>query len=127
MFEFKKQQLFHISYPEAYAELERSRRMQFLTDLFLTMDEDGSGEISFEEFQHSVLRPDIRKVLAEIGVQPHQAAQLFRSIDTGDGQVDVAELMQGLELLNQKQKLVEADMERAEQGPPKGAIIPRPA
>lgn len=92
--------LYTVSYPKAYAELEKQKRFNYLYNLFLSVDEDGSGEISLEEFQRCVSNKDVRAALVELGIQPHQTTHIFKKLEgewgNGDGELSVKEFMVGL-------------------------------
>lgn len=88
--------LYTVSYAKAYAELEKQKRFDFLHNLFLSVDEDGSGDISLEEFQRCVTKKNVRDTLIQLGIQPHETVRMFKRMDDGDGKLIVKEFMVGL-------------------------------
>eukprot|EP00746_Dinoflagellata_sp_MGD_P003959 gnl/MRDRNA2_/MRDRNA2_107658_c0_seq1.p1 gnl/MRDRNA2_/MRDRNA2_107658_c0~~gnl/MRDRNA2_/MRDRNA2_107658_c0_seq1.p1 ORF type:complete len:208 (-),score=28.55 gnl/MRDRNA2_/MRDRNA2_107658_c0_seq1:106-729(-) len=96
-----------VSYSTAYAELEKQMRMKFIHNIFLKADEDGSGDICLTELQQCIHQPDVRKALAELGIQPHQTVRLFKAIDYDrNGSISVNEFMTGL---HRQQKKVDEE------------------
>lgn len=97
--DFPLKALYTVTYPKAYAELEKQKRMKFLHNLFLSADEENTGQIFLEEFQKCVLKRDVRAALSQLGVQPHETVTLFKSMSMDGaecGSVDVRDFMDGL-------------------------------
>eukprot|EP00929_Paragymnodinium_shiwhaense_P043672 TRINITY_DN22441_c0_g2_i1.p1 TRINITY_DN22441_c0_g2~~TRINITY_DN22441_c0_g2_i1.p1 ORF type:complete len:685 (+),score=170.59 TRINITY_DN22441_c0_g2_i1:89-2143(+) len=63
---------------------------------FRECDDDGSGSISWDEFQNHLQHPQLQNFLREIDLHPDHARALFRLLDTsGTGDVGIDELVGG--------------------------------
>lgn len=59
-------------------------------------DDDGSGDISWEEFKMQIETAEVKAALDAVELEPEDAKELFRLIDMdASGSVDVNELMRG--------------------------------
>lgn len=93
------QQPFHV----AYDELQKQRDLQFIKDLFLEVDTDGSGYIDFEEFKACMNHPNTFRIFNQrFGLQKHQTALVFSAFDVdGDNSVSLKEFLETCTFLMQ--------------------------
>jgi hypothetical protein len=85
----------------AYEQLSKQRTLRVLETLFYEADEDNSSGVSLEEFRKCLQKQVCQKAFARFGVQPHQAEQVYRSLDKKhEGDLTIDKFMTGfLELL----------------------------
>lgn len=70
--------------------------LQQMGQLFLDLDQDGSGSISEEEFMHHMSSPQMVRFLKGIDLSPDDAKQLFAILDTdASGELEADELVSG--------------------------------
>jgi hypothetical protein len=68
-----------------------------IRDIFEEVDEDGSGEISWDEFQNDMNRPDMLRRLDQLNIPRDDLPDLFKLLDRdGSGSITLEELMHGL-------------------------------
>merc|ERR1711976_945854 len=91
------------------AEAEsRDILLQQMSQLFLDLDEDGSGEISEEEFVGQMQNPQMLTFLRGIDLQIEDAEILFNILDVdGSGEIDAGELVSGCLRLQGNAKAVD--------------------
>ncbi|CAJ1421749.1 unnamed protein product [Effrenium voratum] len=63
--------------------------------LFQTMDVSGDGTINFEEFSKLVQSPMLQFLLSQLDLEYHDLLSLFEFLDNGDGQITLAEFIDG--------------------------------
>jgi len=74
----------------------RKEYSQKLCKLLQEIDLDGSGEISIEEFEHSMQFPEVRASFEALELSVWDAKEFFSLIDQGKGgAVDLEELLEG--------------------------------
>ena len=80
------------------AEMEKKRleELSALKTLFALMDEDGSGELSYEEFQASSDNPEVSNKWRLLEFQQDEIEALFKLLDDGDGSVSSEEFFDGV-------------------------------
>lgn len=79
---------------KAYASAKRKKQMERLRDMFLELDEDGSGELTMEEIDNAP--PSIRAQLVEIA-GTEDIGSLFEMLDyDGSGTVGTDEFCDGV-------------------------------
>ena len=79
---------------KAYASAKRTKQMGKLQDMFLELDEDGSGELSMEEIDNAP--PAMRQNLMEIA-GTEDIGSLFEMLDyDGSGTVGTEEFCDGI-------------------------------
>eukprot|EP00927_Polykrikos_kofoidii_P077999 TRINITY_DN7487_c0_g3_i5.p1 TRINITY_DN7487_c0_g3~~TRINITY_DN7487_c0_g3_i5.p1 ORF type:complete len:625 (-),score=75.13 TRINITY_DN7487_c0_g3_i5:96-1970(-) len=81
----------------ALQEKERIRIMDNLRSLFASLDGDGSGDISWEEFEHGFSEPAIRLQMERLDIREHELKSLFDLFDTGDGVLSLDEFFNGIQ------------------------------
>eukprot|EP00746_Dinoflagellata_sp_MGD_P001039 gnl/MRDRNA2_/MRDRNA2_101919_c0_seq1.p1 gnl/MRDRNA2_/MRDRNA2_101919_c0~~gnl/MRDRNA2_/MRDRNA2_101919_c0_seq1.p1 ORF type:complete len:683 (+),score=119.46 gnl/MRDRNA2_/MRDRNA2_101919_c0_seq1:86-2134(+) len=86
----------------ANEEMEKKKeQMQQLQELFTSLDDDGSGEVSTQEFEEAFDEPQVRHKLLILGFDEDELKKLFKLLDSDDtGQVDANEFCQGLSKLS---------------------------
>lgn len=79
--------------------------MASMADEFRASDEDGSGELDFEEFKEMIQRPSIKEKLNLLGIALDEAENLFEIMD-GDksGTVSPEEFVDGLQKMKGQAK-----------------------
>lgn len=101
-------QYFQKPFEVAYRQLAEQRNLRRLEALFIEADADGSGEMSLDEFRDALRKTHIQQSFSILGVQPHQAEVIFRSMDKEHkGELSIHAFMAGLE------ELVGSDLEGA--------------
>jgi len=80
----------------ASKDAEKRKDLEELKDLFSMMDADGSGTLSWDEFQYSFLDPDICKKWKILDFQKEECKELFGLLDDGDGEIATGEFFDGL-------------------------------
>eukprot|EP00445_Apocalathium_hangoei_P064393 CAMPEP_0204120472 /NCGR_PEP_ID=MMETSP0361-20130328/7675_1 /ASSEMBLY_ACC=CAM_ASM_000343 /TAXON_ID=268821 /ORGANISM="Scrippsiella Hangoei, Strain SHTV-5" /LENGTH=585 /DNA_ID=CAMNT_0051071695 /DNA_START=13 /DNA_END=1770 /DNA_ORIENTATION=+ len=72
------------------------REMKYLKKMFIALDQDGSGTLSWNEFRQSFADEHMRKRWRLLDVQPHDCKELFNLLDDGDGEIETSEFFDGL-------------------------------
>merc|ERR1719310_1861635 len=67
-----------------------------IRDLFVKADEDGTGEVSFEQFQKLMTDPYIMGWLAVLELNSRSASYIFELVDDGDGRLTLDEFLTGV-------------------------------
>jgi len=81
-------------YESRKAKTELVRHMK---EVFRQIDEDGSGEISFEEMDHFLTDPKLKEYVESLEISVEDTAMLFQLMDDDDsGVVDIEEFCSGL-------------------------------
>lgn len=103
-------QCYSNAFEVAYREVAQQRNFKRLEALFIEADADGSGEMSLDEFRGALRNPWFQRSFSLLGVQPHQAEVVFKSMNnsSNSGEISIQAFMAGLE------NLVGADLD----GPP---------
>lgn len=101
-------QYFHRPFEVAYRHLARQHNLRRLQALFIEADTDRSGSMSLDEFREALRKTHIQKSFSILGVQPHQAEVIFKSMDKEQtGELSIQDFMTGLE------ELVGSDLDEA--------------
>lgn len=75
---------------------EEKKTLKDLKNLFLKLDADGSGQVSFEEFDAAFRIPEIRYKFVVLGFDEEEAKRLFKVLDAdGEGELSVSEFTKG--------------------------------
>jgi len=77
-------------------EKEHARELAKLSNLFMLMDEDGDGHLSYEEFKSAFSNPVIINRWKLLDFHPEECKELFRLLDRGDGQIMIGDFFDGL-------------------------------
>jgi len=82
----------------ALAEKERkaAKEMKELEHLFKLMDSDGSGSLSWEEFEESFRDEALNKKWMLLDFHENDCKELFLLLDDGDGEIETGEFFEGL-------------------------------
>lgn len=81
---FDPRQQLNVTYSEAYGWVQKMKELAFLSDLFQTIDADGSGFIDHDEFTLFATHPVTKKIFASrFGFQPHQKDKIIQAISGG--------------------------------------------
>merc|ERR1719316_56248 len=83
---------------------EKEKEIEELQDLFLECDQDGSGELTKEEFFEAVAKPKIRQKLTVLEIQSSEINELWDILDDGDGSLSAKEFSNGLRKLKGESK-----------------------
>merc|ERR1712113_1067496 len=82
--------------------------MQQMCQMFIDLDEDGSGTVTWAEFEENLGRPQMQDYLKAIDLDPQEAAKLFSLLDTDEsGEIDGEELVSGCLRLHGSAKALE--------------------
>eukprot|EP00927_Polykrikos_kofoidii_P002583 TRINITY_DN11029_c0_g1_i3.p1 TRINITY_DN11029_c0_g1~~TRINITY_DN11029_c0_g1_i3.p1 ORF type:complete len:687 (+),score=91.70 TRINITY_DN11029_c0_g1_i3:151-2211(+) len=81
-------------------ENERLNSIQQLETLFSSLDDDGSGDISWDEFENGFGKPEIRQQLKALGIQEDELKPLFDLLDAGDGVLTLREFFSGIKRMS---------------------------
>ncbi|CAE7352898.1 unnamed protein product [Symbiodinium sp. CCMP2456] len=63
--------------------------------LFQSIDSSGDGNINLEEFEKLVQSPKLRFWMAQLELEYHDLMSLFEFLDNGDGNITLAEFIEG--------------------------------
>jgi hypothetical protein len=74
----------------------KAAAMARLKRMFAVIDEDGSGNLSLEEFRNSLDNEEIRHELAALDIGKANCEEVFDMIDDGDGELGIEEFFSGL-------------------------------
>jgi len=77
-------------------EAKRKKDMSSLKRLFRSMDKDGGGTLSWDEFSHSFEDPDMSRYWKSLDFQPEDCIELFHLLDDGDGEITTTEFLDAL-------------------------------
>merc|ERR1712151_1259413 len=91
------------------AELDRKQTlMQQMCQMFVDLDDDGSGTVTWAEFEQHLENPQMVEYLKVIDLDPHEAKKLFSMLDLdGSGEIDGEELVSGCLRLHGSAKALE--------------------
>jgi len=80
------------------SEKDKARQQELadLEALFLMIDVDGSGSLTWEEFKSSFSRADVQKKWRLLDIHVEECKELFELLDTDGGEIDTAEFFDGL-------------------------------
>jgi len=74
---------------------KKNQYIEKLRDVFEKADESGDGMVSKAEFNKVLQLEEVRKVLRDLEMDPHEAHGLFALIDDGDGNISFEEFLSG--------------------------------
>jgi len=77
-------------------EKAKDSDLKELRTLFLMMDSDGSGTLSWSEFKDAFNDPEMAKKWMLLDFQPEECRELFSLLDDGDGEIETTEFFDGL-------------------------------
>merc|ERR1712190_314625 len=91
------------------AEIDRKQTLiQQMCQVFLDLDDDGSGTVTWDEFEHHLGNPKMVEYLKAIDLDPHEAKKLFSLLDADDsGGITAEELISGCLRLHGSAKALE--------------------
>jgi len=95
-------QEYKVTFQQAYSEIVEQRNMDYLYKIFLAVDEDGSGDISLDEFVKSVRGEGARQIFGSLGIQPHESVSYFKQLAGRTGLVDAKVFVDGLATIKAK-------------------------
>lgn len=79
------------------AEIKKKQELKVLADLFLEIDEDGSGELSTDEFFGALQRnPRVKNMLQVLELREEDMEEVWNVLDDGDGVLTIKEFSNGL-------------------------------
>eukprot|EP00927_Polykrikos_kofoidii_P002941 TRINITY_DN11167_c0_g2_i1.p1 TRINITY_DN11167_c0_g2~~TRINITY_DN11167_c0_g2_i1.p1 ORF type:complete len:691 (+),score=92.10 TRINITY_DN11167_c0_g2_i1:30-2075(+) len=79
------------------AEEDRILGLHKLKRLFEDLDDDGSGEISWEEFETGFWKPEIQVEMKKLEFRQEDLKPMFELLDTGDGSLSMEEFFEGIQ------------------------------
>lgn len=83
---------------EELAAEEASRRMEELREMFVLMDENGDGTLSWLEIKNGMMKEEIRRRWLKLNIKPEEAKNCFCLLDrSGKGEVGIEEFFTGLQ------------------------------
>jgi len=85
-------------------QAEKEKEVEELQELFLECDEDGSGELTKEEFFQAVAKPKIKQKLTVLEIASSEVNELWEILDDGDGRLSATEFSNGLRKLKGESK-----------------------
>lgn len=77
-------------------EKVKSTEIKKLNQLFVLMDVDGDGTLSWEEFKCAFDNPVIANKWKLLDFEPEECKELFRLLDHGDGMIPIEDFFDGL-------------------------------
>mmetsp|Transcript_40466 Transcript_40466/g.116979 ORF Transcript_40466/g.116979 Transcript_40466/m.116979 type:complete len:609 (-) Transcript_40466:23-1849(-) len=77
-------------------EVKRQKDIDRMRKLFKSMDTDGGGTLSWEEFSMSFDDPDLGKIWKVLDIDQKDAWELFQLLDDGDGEITINEFIEAL-------------------------------
>lgn len=81
--------------------LQKEEEIENLKEMFVELDEDGSGQVTEAEFKNAFSIETIKNKLTVMGLNEAQLLQLFHLLDTdGQGELDLDEFMGGMQALS---------------------------
>lgn len=87
---------------------EKEKELQVLTDIFLDMDEDRSGDLNKREFMYALDTDEyVRQKLISLDMTPEFLRETWDLLDDGDGQLTVFEFTSGIRNLKGNTKTKE--------------------
>ncbi|CAE7933557.1 unnamed protein product [Symbiodinium necroappetens] len=85
----------------ARLKLQKEQEMREFKDMFIELDEDGSGQVTLDEFTNAFEIDSIRNKLIVMGLTEDALLQLFTLLDTdGEGELSLDEFMGGMQSLS---------------------------
>lgn len=81
---------------QARLEMEKQQEIDQLNSLFLLMDDNGDGTLSWDEFKHAFSNPTIKSTWQMLDFKPQDAKEIFKMLDQGDGQIPIEDFFDGL-------------------------------
>merc|ERR1719352_2060408 len=80
----------------AQRQVEKQRHLQEFRTLFDTMDVDGDGQLTWQEFENAFEVPEVATKLKMLDFEPDSCRELFALLDTGDGALSLVEFFDGM-------------------------------
>jgi len=77
-------------------EMAKKSEIESLTQIFLEIDKDHSGELSFSEFEGALSIPKVRQMLDVLGVQANELEEVWYVLDDGDNCLTIKEFTTGI-------------------------------
>lgn len=97
-------QCYQASFEAAYRDIAKQRNFRRLENLFHEADVDRSGGMTLDEFRLALRKPWIQQSFSLLGVQPHQAEIVFKTMNKSTSKnlkegIGIQDFMTGLENL----------------------------
>eukprot|EP00933_Yihiella_yeosuensis_P009486 TRINITY_DN115402_c0_g1_i1.p1 TRINITY_DN115402_c0_g1~~TRINITY_DN115402_c0_g1_i1.p1 ORF type:complete len:339 (+),score=56.86 TRINITY_DN115402_c0_g1_i1:145-1017(+) len=77
-------------------EIAKKQELAALTELFLEIDTDGSGELTSAEFFGALKNKKVRQMLDVLEIQPSELEEVWDVLDDGDGLLTIKEFTSGM-------------------------------
>lgn len=81
---------------KAALELLRKKEMDQLNDLFLMMDENGDGTLTWDEFKAALKDEQVATKWKQLDFKPDEAKEVFCLLDAGSGEIPIEHFFHGL-------------------------------
>jgi len=78
------------------AEEKKRRELKMLSDLFMEIDLDGSGELSKDEFFSSLKNKKVKQMLELLEMKVVELTEVWEVLDDGDGLLTIKEFTDGI-------------------------------
>jgi len=77
---------------------ERQKQLEIkkLNQLFMLMDDNGDGTLSWEEFKEAFENPIVSNKWKLLDYEPEECKELFRLLDPGNGMIPITDFFDGL-------------------------------
>lgn len=75
---------------------EQSKLLTSLNELFVLMDEDGDGTLSWSEFRQAFADKEISEKWKQLDINQSECKELFSLLDPGDGNIPMDDFFDGL-------------------------------
>jgi len=81
-------------------ERNRQRDIDRMRKVFTSMDTDGGGTLSWEEFSKSFDDEDLSKMWKLLDIDQKDAWELFQLLDDGDGEITIDDFIEALQRMS---------------------------
>jgi hypothetical protein len=78
------------------AEQEKRRELKVLSNIFLELDKDGSGDLTYDEFKSALSHPQVIQVLSLLDLNRKEMLDSWDILDDGDNMLTITEFTNGI-------------------------------
>jgi len=86
------------------AEHEKRRELKVLSNIFLELDKDGSGDLTYDEFKSALSHPQVRQVLSLLDLTKQEMLDSWDIMDDGDNVLTIVEFTNGIRRMKGRAK-----------------------